>query len=67
MPGGTPQRITNEKDAAYATAGFEFEPSFSADGKTLIYTTWNDENAGAIYKVNLQGKAQPVLPLLLTT
>ncbi|MEO5562325.1 MAG: amidohydrolase family protein, partial [Chitinophagaceae bacterium] len=41
-------------------AGFEFEPSFSADGKTLLYTTWNDSVTGAIYKVNLQGAAKPV-------
>lgn len=47
LPAGKPQRITNGID-------FEFEPQFSADGKTLLYTTWNDSTAGAIYKLNYQ-------------
>ncbi|MBL7739885.1 MAG: PD40 domain-containing protein [Chitinophagaceae bacterium] len=47
LPSGKPQRITNGTD-------FEFEPSFSADGKTLLYTTWNDTASGAIWKLNLQ-------------
>lgn len=54
LPAGKPQRITAE------AAGFEFEPSFSADGKTLLYTTWNDSAAGAICKINMQGNAKPV-------
>lgn len=53
LPDGTPERITKSSD-------FEFEPSFSADGKALVYTTWNDVAAGAIYTVNLQGSARPV-------
>lgn len=53
LPSGKPQRITNSID-------FEFEPAFAADGKTLLYTTWNDSAAGAIYKVNLQGTTPPV-------
>src|SRR6185295_5567846 len=42
LPAGKPQRITGGVD-------FEFEPSFSADGKTLVYTTWNDSATGAIW------------------
>ncbi len=53
LPNGTPQRMATGQD-------FEFEPSFSPDGKALLYTTWNDEAGGAIYKVNTQGKAAPV-------
>jgi len=53
LPSGKPQRITTGQD-------FEYEPSFSADGKTLLYTTWNDSAAGAIYKINFQGVAKPV-------
>ncbi len=60
LPAGKPQRITNGTDLAYRQAGFEFEPCFSADGKTLLYTTWNDSAAGAIYKINMQGVAKPV-------
>lgn len=59
LPSGKPQRITNATDPAYRQAGFEFEPGFSADGKTLVFTTWSDSAAGAIYKVNMQGNAQP--------
>ena len=29
------------------------EPAFSPDGKTLLYVTWNDEQKGAIAKLNL--------------
>src|SRR5690606_31846583 len=36
------------------------EPDFSPDGKSLVYTTWNDTSSGAIYKVNLTGNAKPV-------
>ena len=53
LPSGKPQRITTGKD-------FEFEPSFSADGKTLLYTTWNDSATGVIWKVNMQGPSKPV-------
>jgi imidazolonepropionase-like amidohydrolase/Tol biopolymer transport system component len=45
LPDGKPERLTNGTD-------FEFEPSFSPDGKTLTYVTWSDENAGAIFKGN---------------
>ncbi len=45
LPDGKPERLTTGTD-------FEFEPSFSTDGKTLTYVTWNDENSGAIWKGN---------------
>lgn len=48
LPNGTAQRISSSND-------FEFEPSFSSDGKNIVYVTWNDAHAGALYKVNLQG------------
>lgn len=53
LPDGKPQRVTSGTN-------FEFEPSFSADGKTILYTTWMDTAGGAIYKVNIQGPAKPV-------
>ena len=53
LPSGKPQRITTGAD-------FEFEPSFSTDGKALVYTTWNDSATGAIWKLNMQGIAKPV-------
>lgn len=41
LPDGVPMRLTKGSD-------LEYEPSFSNDGKKLIYVTWNDENLGSI-------------------
>ncbi len=49
LPSGTPQRLTSSTD-------FEYEPSFSPDGKEIIYVTWNDEQTGSILKMNLSDK-----------
>jgi len=46
LPNGKPKRLTQAND-------FEFEPSFSPDGKELVYVTWNDENFGAIHKASV--------------
>ncbi|MEO6670740.1 MAG: amidohydrolase family protein [Ferruginibacter sp.] len=54
LPAGKPRRITNGTD-------FEFEPSFSPDGNSVLYTTWNDSASGALYKVNMQGTAKPIM------
>lgn len=56
LPNGTPQRLTKETD-------FEFEPSFSSDGKSIVYVSWNDENLGAIQRVSVSGG----IPTKLTT
>ncbi|MDZ7606642.1 MAG: amidohydrolase family protein [Cyclobacteriaceae bacterium] len=50
MPDGKPRRLTNGTD-------LEFEPSFSPDGKTIIFVTWNDETKGAICSVPVKGGA----------
>jgi len=50
LPNGTPKRITKLTD-------FEAEPSFSPDGKFIVFVTWNDANLGAIYKVKTDGSA----------
>ena len=49
LPNGTPQRITTQ------TKDFEFEPSFSTDGKQLVYVSWNDANYGAVRTVPIAG------------
>lgn len=41
LPHGEPVRLTQGTD-------FEFEPNFSADGKQLVYVTWNDSSLGTI-------------------
>ncbi|MGI9552715.1 MAG: amidohydrolase family protein [Aurantibacter sp.] len=48
LPDGNPKRLTSGTD-------FEFEPSFSPDGKELVYVSWNDENLGAVHKIPAQG------------
>lgn len=56
LPSGKPQRVTNNG----IEAGYEFEPSFSADGKTLLFTTWTDTASGAIWKLALQSNTKPI-------
>lgn len=46
LPSGKPERITN-------TPEFEYEPSFSADGRQLVYTTWSDDLKGAVNIIEL--------------
>nr|WP_298794327.1 amidohydrolase family protein [uncultured Allomuricauda sp.] len=48
LPNGKPKRLTDSKD-------LEFEPSFSPDGKEIVYVTWDDEQLGAIHKVSSSG------------
>ena len=52
LPDGKPERITTAVD-------FESEPTFSPDGKTLAYVTWNDTATGALYQTNINGAAKP--------
>ncbi|MEO7311919.1 MAG: amidohydrolase family protein [Chitinophagaceae bacterium] len=53
LPNGIPERITHGIEQ-------ESEPSFSPDGKTLVFVTWNDTVTGALYKTNFDGTANPV-------
>ncbi len=48
LPNGKPKRLTAGSD-------FEFEPTFSPDGKTIVFVTWNDQNLGAIQSVSSSG------------
>jgi len=47
LPNGTPERLTNGPD-------FEFEPSFSPDGKYVVYTTWSDEFKGSVKRADVR-------------
>ncbi|WP_405207520.1 amidohydrolase family protein [Aquimarina sp. LLG6339-5] len=49
LPKGKPQRLTTQN------ADFEFEPSFSPDGRNIVFVTWNDETLGAICKIPITG------------
>ncbi|MXV51181.1 amidohydrolase family protein [Pedobacter sp. HMF7647] len=48
LPNGKPERLTNGTD-------FEFEPSFSPDGRTIVFVSWNDETKASINKVDAKG------------
>ncbi|MEM7550927.1 MAG: amidohydrolase family protein [Bacteroidota bacterium] len=48
LPNGKPKRLTKSTD-------LEFEPSYSPDGKSIVYVTWNDETKGSIQKVSSKG------------
>ncbi len=49
LPNGKPKRLTR------ANNEMEFSPSFSKDGKWVVYTTWNDKKQGAVKKVRVRG------------
>ncbi len=53
LPDGIPARLTTGTD-------FEFEPAFSRSGDEIVYVTWNDEQRGAIMKLNLTKAGKPV-------
>ena len=57
LPSGTPHRVTNNEK------NLELYPSFSPDGKWIVYTTWNDDDLGAVMKVSAAGRT----PVKLTT
>ncbi|MFN2385338.1 MAG: amidohydrolase family protein [Thermoanaerobaculia bacterium] len=42
LPGGAPRRLTRQTDH------FELEPSYSRDGRFIVYTTWDDDDAGSV-------------------
>jgi len=49
LPDGPARRLTMQNDH------FEFFPSWSRDGKWIVYTTWNDEQLGAVRVVSAEG------------
>jgi imidazolonepropionase-like amidohydrolase len=50
LPSGTPRRLTNDE------TNFELFPAFSPDGRSIAYTTWNDDELGAVWTVRADGK-----------
>ncbi|MCA8888463.1 MAG: PD40 domain-containing protein [Parvularculaceae bacterium] len=55
LPNGAPRRLTNSADAR------ELFPSFSHDGKKLVYVSWTDEGLGVIRVTSAGGGAGSVV------
>lgn len=47
LPDGRPERLGTDDVHA------EYQPSFSPDGRKLLYTTWSDAGMGAIHELDL--------------
>ncbi|MCH8125660.1 PD40 domain-containing protein [candidate division KSB1 bacterium] len=48
MPNGNAERLSKDQNS-------EFYPAFSPDGKWIVYTTWSDQELGAIHKIKMGG------------
>ncbi|MFZ6689638.1 amidohydrolase family protein [Undibacterium sp. SXout11W] len=55
LPNGTPRRLT--KQNSY----FEYFPSFSRDGKNVVFTTWDDQKTGSVRSINVASGKETVL------
>ncbi|MEO1526218.1 MAG: amidohydrolase family protein [Planctomycetota bacterium] len=51
LPEGEPRRLTEQ------LSHFEFAPSYSRDGKYIVYTTWNDQTLGSIRVASVDQQA----------
>ncbi|HKH43255.1 MAG TPA: amidohydrolase family protein [Thermoanaerobaculia bacterium] len=49
LPNGTPRRLTRQDDH------FELYPSFSRDGRSVVYTTWDDRKLGTVRVASVAG------------
>lgn len=49
LPDGKPKRLTKQ------TSHFELNPSFSRDGKSVVYSTWDDQELGSLRLVSSRG------------
>ncbi len=50
LPNGQPERLTSNSGPA-----FEMTPSWSPDGSTIAYTTWDDQNRGHLWTMASEG------------
>jgi imidazolonepropionase-like amidohydrolase/Tol biopolymer transport system component len=49
LPDGKPRRVTRQNDH------WELYPSFSRDGRQIVYTTWDDDKLGTVRVVSADG------------
>ncbi|GIL39085.1 amidohydrolase family protein [Roseiterribacter gracilis] len=52
-PGGKPRRLTQDQIG-------EFEPSWSADGRSILYVRWSARDGGHVWRVPADGNGAPV-------
>lgn len=56
LPNGKPKRLTKQNDH------FELNPSFSRDGKKIVFSTWDDQTLGNLKVVSAKsGKGRSIL------
>jgi imidazolonepropionase-like amidohydrolase len=55
LPNGSSRRLTSQTDH------FEFYPSYSRDGNSIVYTTWDDHEVGSIRIVSSNGGESRVI------
>ncbi|PJK04131.1 amidohydrolase [Lysobacteraceae bacterium NML71-0210] len=55
LPNGTPTRLTHNQNV------FEYQPSFSPNGRKLLYTTWNDADLSMLIERDLASGKERVL------
>ncbi|RUO24484.1 amidohydrolase [Aliidiomarina minuta] len=55
LPAGEPARLTGQNER------FEFFPSYSRDGRHLVYATWHDQEQGQIIVRDLETGAEQIL------
>ncbi|MFK8030620.1 MAG: amidohydrolase family protein [Gammaproteobacteria bacterium] len=50
LPNGTPKRLTRDEDDS-----FEYDPTWSRDGRSVAFVSWNDKELGHIHQVRARG------------
>jgi Tol biopolymer transport system component/imidazolonepropionase-like amidohydrolase len=55
LPTGKPRRLTADNDV------FEFYPSWSRDSKSIVYTTWSDEDLGRVVVTRRRGRPKTIV------
>lgn len=55
LPEGAPRRLTRQNEA------FEFAPSWSRDGKSLVFATWRDDTQGTVRRLDIASGKETVL------
>ena len=59
LPDGRPQRLTRGNEAY-----FEYDPTWSPDGKTIAFVAWNDQQLGRLHGVRAVGGRSQALTRL---